>query len=117
MAETMDRDAILKKIETLRRELEADQADLLRSKIMERPFHLHRSSRNPLTRRLIESFRKRLMLEMELVFEPLLNNQREINLRFLEEIERLKRLCLSQDHPDSESYERKAARSLQKSDD
>ncbi len=62
---------------------------------MERRFHLHRSARRSLMRRLIEKLRAKLMNEIELVLGPVLDNQQEINLRFLEEIERLKQAVLS----------------------
>jgi hypothetical protein len=112
----MDREDILKRLERIRLELEADKTDLLRRKIMERPLHIHPSDRNPLTRKLIEKMRKRLVLELELILEPLLDNQREIHLRFLEEIERLKKVCPTA-QTKSGSHERDAAKPVQESED
>lgn len=91
----MDREEILKKIAQIREELSQDQYHIISEKIAEKRFHLHRSNRNVLTRKIIEKFRKRLIQEIELILEPMIENQKEINLRFLEEIERLKKACLS----------------------
>jgi hypothetical protein len=86
----MDREEILRKIEEIRSEVEKDQLKTLRSKILERRFHLHGSHRNRVSRLFLQKFRKRLILEMSLILQPVLDNQKEINLRFLKEIERLK---------------------------
>jgi hypothetical protein len=86
----MDREEILKKIEEIRGEVEKDQLKTLRSKILERRFHLHGSHRNRISRLFLQKLRKRLILEMSLILQPILDNQREINLRFLKEIGRLK---------------------------
>jgi len=86
----MDREEILRKIEEIRAEVEKDQLKTLRSKILERRFHLHGSHRNWVSRLFLGRFRKRLILEMSLILQPILDNQRDINLRFLKEIEHLK---------------------------
>ncbi len=91
----MDREAILKKINDIRDELSRDQYHIIADKIMERRFHVHKSARNPLMRKIIHKMRGKLKNEIELVLGPILDNQREINLRFLEEIESLKKACLS----------------------
>jgi len=91
----MDREDILKRIGEMQEELAGDRYALMKAKIMERRFHLHRSARNPLSRLFIERFRNKLMNEVELILGPVLDDQREINLRFLDEIERLKQACLS----------------------
>jgi len=91
---SVDQADILKKIEEIRRELSQDQYELLKQKILERSFHLHKSNRNPLSRRIIERLRSRLTKEVELIMGPILDNQQEINLRLLEEIERLKQAVL-----------------------
>jgi len=85
----MDREEILRKIEEIRSGVEKDQLNTLRAKILERRFHLHGSHRNRISRLFLQRFRKRLILEMSLILQPILDNQREINLRFLKEIERL----------------------------
>lgn len=87
----MDKEEILNKINTLRDELEQDQFEIITEKILERKFHHHRSERGFIFKRIIEKFRKRLMLEIELILQPVLDNQKEINLRFLNEIERIKK--------------------------
>jgi len=86
----MDREEILRKIEEIRGEVEKDQLQTLRSKILERRFHLHGSHRHWVSRFILQKIRKRLVLEMSLILQPILDNQKEINLRFLKEIERLK---------------------------
>jgi hypothetical protein len=86
----MDREEILRKIKEIRAEVEKDQLETLRSKILERRFHLHGSHRNRVSRLFLGKIRKRLILEMSLILQPILDNQRDINLRFLKEIERLK---------------------------
>jgi len=86
----MDREEILKKIKEIRREVERDQLNHLRAKIMERKFHLHGSHRNAILRLIPLKFRKRLILEVSLILQPILDNQKEINLRFLKEIELLR---------------------------
>jgi hypothetical protein len=91
----MEREDILKKIDEIREELAEDRYEIMKGKILERTFHLHRSARNPLSRKIIERFRTKLMQEVELALGPVLDNQREINLRFLDEIERLRQVCLS----------------------
>ena len=95
LTHTMDRDDILKKIENIREELARDQYQILTDKILERRLNVHKSARNPLLRRLIHKLRSKLKNEIELVLGPVLDNQLEINLRFLEELERLKRANLS----------------------
>lgn len=87
----MNRKEILERIDTIKRELAEDQFDIIKDKILERKFHHHKSNRKFLMRRLIESLRRRLVLELELILEPLLENQKEVNLRLLEEIKRLKK--------------------------
>ena len=86
----MDREEILRKIEEIRSGLEKDQLNTLRAKILERRFHLHDSHRNRFSRLFLQKLRKRLILEMSLILQPILDNQKEVNLRFLREIERLK---------------------------
>ena len=87
----MDREEILAKITSIRRELEQDQFEIITEKILERNFHHHRSERSFLIKKIIEKIRKRLMLELELIMKPVLDNQKEINIRFLKEIDKLKK--------------------------
>jgi hypothetical protein len=87
----MDREAILKRIENIREELSRDQYQIIKDKIYERTFYLHGSNRNSFSKKVIETMRRKLAQEIELILKPILDNQQEINLRFLEEIERLKK--------------------------
>lgn len=91
----MEREEILERITKIKQELSQDQYQIVLEKIAERKFQLHRSKRNVFSKRVIENLRKKLIQELELILEPMLENQKEINLRFLEEIERLKKDCLS----------------------
>ncbi len=89
----MERDEILQKIAQIRSGLAQDQYRIMKGMILERRFHLHRSNRNPILRKIIEKLRGKLVREVELVLGPALDKQRDIDLRFLEEIERLKKAC------------------------
>jgi len=91
----MDREEIVKKIREIRQEVERDELNHLRAKIMDRKFHLHGSHRNPIVRLIPLTIRKRLILEISLILQPILDNQREINLRFLKEIKRLREVLAS----------------------
>lgn len=95
----MDRDEILARIDRIKQELSQDQYRIVLEKIAERRFQLHRSNRNVISKKIIEKMRKKLIQELELILEPMLENQKEINLRFLEEIERLKKACFSAENP------------------
>jgi hypothetical protein len=86
----MNQKEILQKIAEIQRDLEKEQFNIIKEKILERKFHLHKSKRILFIRKLIEKFRKRLILEIGLILDPILENQKEINLRFLKEIKRLK---------------------------
>ncbi len=87
----MDQKEILERIDAIKKELAENQFEIIIDKILERKFHHHKSDRKFLMGgRMIESMRKKLMLEVEMILEPALDNQREINLRFLEEIRRIK---------------------------
>ena len=88
----MEKEEILRRIKEIRETLEKDQLSIIKGKILEREYHHHKSERSFLLRRLIEGMRKRLILETNLLLEPILDNQRDINLRFLREIERLKEM-------------------------
>lgn len=86
----MNREEIIQKIESIRKSLEQDQFEIMTEKILERKFHLHCSNRNFIVRKLIEGMRKRLINEISLILEPILDKQREINLRYLKEIKGIK---------------------------
>lgn len=87
----MDRKEILERIDIIKKELAEDQFDIIKEKILEKKLHHHKSDRKFLLRRLIEGMRRRLMLEIDLILEPMLDNQKEINLRLLEEVQRMKK--------------------------
>ena len=89
----MERDEILQKISQVRSGLARDQYRIMKGMILERRFHLHRSKRIPILRKIIEKLRGKLVREVELALGPVLDKQRDIDLRFLEEIERLKKAC------------------------
>jgi hypothetical protein len=91
----MDRKEILERIDAIKKELSENQFDIIKEKILERKFHHHKSNRKFLPGRFIEGMRRRLMLEVEMILEPMLDNQKEINLRLLEEIRRLKKEAAS----------------------
>jgi len=86
----MDRKEIIKKIESIRKSVEQDQFEIITNKILERKFHLHHSNRDVITKKIIEGLRKRMVNEISLILEPVFERQREINLRFLKEIRRIK---------------------------
>ena len=91
----MNREEILKKIADLQEEVAQNQFDTIAGKIVERRFHWHKSNRKNLFGKIIEKLRKKLIKEVELLLEPVLENQKEINFRFLYEIDRLKSACFS----------------------
>jgi len=91
----MESEKIIKRIENIREELSQDQFEIMYDKIKQKEFHFHRSNRNSIKKKIIEKLRKRLILELELILEPILDNQREINKRFLDEIDRLKKESVS----------------------
>lgn len=86
----MERKEILKKIAHIQKELEQDQFKIIHEKILDRPFYLHKSHRNIFLRKIIHALRRRLAVEVNLILEPILENQKEINLRFLKEIKHIK---------------------------
>jgi hypothetical protein len=111
----MDKKEILERIAEIKAEVEKDQFNIIREKILERPFHLHKSHRNFFTRRLIQKIRKRLILEISLILEPILDKQKEINLRFLDEIKRLREAySLQEQNRQKEENEAKNSKSLEK---
>jgi len=111
----MDRKEILERIDEIKEEVEKDQFNIIREKILERSFHLHKSHRNFFTRRLIQKIRKRLILEIDLILEPILDKQKEINLRLLDEIKRLRKAYSLQElNQQKEENETKSSKSFKK---
>ncbi len=105
----MDRKDILKKIAAIRKEVAKDQYKIIKEKIEKKNVHVHRSNRNFIAKKFIERGRKKLVKEIELALNPILEAQKEIDLKFLNEIERLKQICLQleEDKDQEESDETK----------
>ena len=87
---SMNKEEIIKKIESIRKSVDQDQFEIITDKILERKFHIHHSNRNIITKKIIESIRRRMVNEVSLILESVLERQREINLRFLKELKRIK---------------------------
>jgi len=90
-ASKMESKQILAKIEKIKKEIEADSCELIREKIQQRDLHFQKSGRGFLFAPLINKLRRRLLVEMNHIMEPILENQKEINLRLLKEIEKIKK--------------------------
>lgn len=111
----MNQQEILEKIEEIKKELEKDKFNIIKEKISERTFHLHNSHRNIINQKLIQRMRKRLILEIELILNPILENQKNINLRLLSEIEQLKKaISLHEPNKAKEKDETKSQKSPEK---
>jgi hypothetical protein len=87
----MERKQILAKIEKIKKEIEADSCALIREKIQQRDLNFQKSGRGFFFAFFINKLRRRLIVEMNHILEPILENQKEINLRLLKEIEKIKK--------------------------
>lgn len=87
----MDRQQILQKIESIHQDLRNDQFRIMAEKIQQTPFHFHRSNRGFFMRKLIHFFRRILKKEVELIMQPVMDHQKDIQSRFLNEIQNLKK--------------------------
>jgi len=87
----MEKEEILAKIEKIKSEIEADACDLIREKIQQRDLNFPKSGRGFLLAPIINGLRRRLLVEINHILEPILDNQKEINLRLLKEIEKIKK--------------------------
>jgi len=87
----MEKEEILAKIEKIKSEIEADSCDLIREKIQQRDLNFQKSGKGFFLALIINKLRRRLIVEMNHIFEPILENQKEINLRLLKEIEKIKK--------------------------
>ncbi|MCX6557183.1 MAG: hypothetical protein NTW95_07125 [Candidatus Aminicenantes bacterium] len=87
----MEKEEILAKIEKIKSEIEADSCDLIREKIQQRDLNFQKSGKGFFLAFIINKLRRRLIIEMNHILEPLLENQKEINLRLLKEIEKIKK--------------------------
>lgn len=92
----MDQKQILKKINDIHEELRNDQYRIISEKIQRQTFHLHRSNRGFLMRKIIHFFRRKLKNEVELILKPVLDKQKDIDMRFLHEIQNLKKQVYEQ---------------------
>jgi len=86
----MEKKEILAKIEKIKEEIEADACALIREKIQQRDWNYQKSGRGFLLAPIINMLRHRLLVEMNHILEPILENQKEINLRLLKEIEKIR---------------------------
>ena len=93
----MDQTEILEKIAKIKQEIDQEQLDIIKEKIYERRLHLHKSHRNVFLRKIIQLFRKKLLKEVGFILEPILENQKEINLRLLRKLEQLNHLYRQQE--------------------
>jgi hypothetical protein len=87
----MESKQILAKIEKIKKEIEADSCALIREKIQQRDLNLQKSGRGFFLAPIINKLRRRLLVEINHILEPILENQKEINLRLLKEIEKIKK--------------------------
>ena len=96
----MEKKEILARIDEIKKEIEADSCSLIREKIRQGELNFQRSWRGFLMAPLINGLRRRFLVEINHVLAPLLENQKEIHLRLLKEIEKLKEShdALPQDH-------------------
>jgi MoaA/NifB/PqqE/SkfB family radical SAM enzyme len=73
---------------------------IIRQRILQREFQVSEPRRFAFMAKLIKKLRHRMAVEIAHVLEPVLENQKEINLRLLKEIEELKKTIASTDHDD-----------------
>ena len=91
----MDKEEILAKITEIKNSVSEDNIKIIRKKILEREFQVFKPNRLRFIGKPIQIIRKRLAAEVEHVIQPILDTQKEINLRVLKEIEELKKLLQS----------------------
>jgi len=91
----LEKEEILAKITEIKKSVSEDNIKIIRNKILEREFQIFKPNRLRLIGKPIQKIRKRLAAEVEHVIQSILDNQKEINLRFLKEIEELKKLVQS----------------------
>lgn len=94
----MERHEILARLDAIRDEVRAANPGIIRRLIVEEHLHVQVSSRRSLAGRLVNALRRRLLAEVELGLRPLLDRQREINLRLLKEVESLREELARHDH-------------------
>jgi hypothetical protein len=106
-ASKMESKQILAKIEKIKKEIEADSCDLIRGKIQQRELNLQKSGRGFLLALIINKLRRRLVVEIDHILEPILENQKEINLRLLKEVEKIKKSHEQLPEADSQASQEK----------
>jgi hypothetical protein len=103
----MENKEILAKIEKIKTEIEADSCALIREKIQQRDLNLQKSGRGFFFAPIINKLRRRLLVEINHIIEPILENQKEINLRLLKEIEKIKKSHEQLPQADSQASQEK----------
>jgi hypothetical protein len=94
----MERTEILARIAAVRTQIDAVNHDIICRLITEHRIHVQPSHRTSLLGRLINRTRQKLLFEVERGLGPMLEQQREINLRLLKEIEALKEALEQKEH-------------------
>lgn len=94
----MERAEILARIAAVKTQVDAVNHDSICRLITERRIHVQPSHRASLLGRLINRIRQKLLFEVERGLGPILEQQREINLRLLKEIEALKAALEQEGH-------------------
>jgi MoaA/NifB/PqqE/SkfB family radical SAM enzyme len=79
-----------------------DNSAIIRQKILQREFQVFAPRRLSFLSTFIKKIRNRMAVEIAHVLEPILENQKEINLRLLKEIEELKKQIPPLDHEDKQ---------------
>jgi MoaA/NifB/PqqE/SkfB family radical SAM enzyme len=93
--EHLEKEEILAKITEIKHSVSEDNIKIIQKKILEREFQVFKPNRLRFIGKPIQIIRKRLAAEVEHVIQPILDTQKEINLRVLKEIEELKKLLQS----------------------
>jgi hypothetical protein len=106
-ASKMESKEILAKIEKIKKEIEADSCDLIREKIQQRELNLQKSGRGVFLAPFINKLRRRLVVEIDHILEPILENQKEINLSLLQEVEKIKKSHEQLPEADSQTSQKK----------
>jgi hypothetical protein len=106
-ASKMESKQILAKIDKIKKEIEADSCALIRDKIQLREMNYQKSGRGFFMAAIINKLRRRLIVEINHILEPILENQKEINLRLLKEVEKIKKIHEQLPKTDSQASQEK----------
>jgi MoaA/NifB/PqqE/SkfB family radical SAM enzyme len=112
----MEKEEILTKITEIKKSISEDNIKIIHKKILEREFHVFKPNRLRLIGKPIQTIRKRLAAEVEHVIQPILDSQKEINLRLLKEIEELKKLVQSDQQISKKNEKESQASAIQDQD-